>query len=187
MTTINLYKSQENESPEESRAAKIFDGSFVISLSVLLIVLVAIFAIRVYGKNITKENVNLKTQIEAAQSTNLTSVAVNNVLDFQTRLDLIKVQKSNEVGMNEVLNKVSAAMLTEARVTEYTYSGKENAIELMMWAKDYRTIAAQLMNFKVAENAEAAKGAKIFSKVEISEIKRLNSGVEFKIVLSLNK
>lgn len=185
MTTINLYQSSGERGTDKEKKVVLFDKSFVLGVGILLFVVSGLIGINVYAKQLGKDNDALAQEMAAEEARGLSKVAVDNVADFQNRLDLIKGMGSGEIKINDALDRTAASLVAGVVVEKYTYNDKKGELEITLMANDYRTIATQLLNFKVSENAVLK--SRNFAGVELAGIKRVEKGVEFDLKMALAK
>lgn len=186
MTNINLYQSPSDHELKRDGTAGFFDAKFFLSIGMVLIAGLGSLGIWYYNGNLTKENAALASELADEESKGFSGSVVSNVVDFQTRLDQIKTKVDGTLPNTKLLDTLAKAFIPGVRLDTYVYESKTGRLQLKLWAANYRTIAAQLLNFKVAEDADANPKVKNFNQVEISEIKRTEKGIEFSISMSVN-
>lgn len=186
MTSINLYQSSSEGEVKNDKKVNFLDGTFIISMGIFLLVVLASFGTNLYVQKITKENDALTQQVATAESLRITSKSTDSVKDFQGRLDVIAKRNEDNVPATDILAKTAAAMVNGVMINKYAFDEKDGKLELTLWADDYRKVASQLFNFKKVEFQTKTGTAKTFSQVEVGGIKRGERGIDFDVTMVVN-
>lgn len=183
MTNINLYQSSTEEEAKKGKNFSFLDGTFIFSMSVFLLVVLASFGLNLYVKSLTKQGENLKNAIVLEEKQGVSSKDVGEADDFQGRLDAIAKKNATSVQATAILNKVAKTINSGVMINKFSFEQKTGKLQLTLFADSYRKIASQLFSFK---NAEGEKKEKNFSQVEIGSIKRGEKGIDFEVAMVVN-
>jgi hypothetical protein len=146
MVDINLHQVAENDLRINKKSSILKSGSFVAFL-LLSVVLVA-YGATVLFKNISidkRDDLTLKRTQEMAS---FDPSEVNEVVDFQYRLDNIDFNLKNKKAPNDVLEIVEKFIVKGSYLDSYAYDSIKNQIEMTIVLNSFRLGANQILSLK---------------------------------------
>ncbi len=171
MTNINLYQSP---AEEKKTNESFFDGGFIISVVLILLVLMGFVGIKIANNRINARNLALASQIDLEKNGISGDEQMNEVVDFENRIEKMteNIQKADA---RLVLDNVAKEIVEGAVISEYDYA-ESGKISLKIQADNFQTVAKQILAFK--------KSAK-FKGVATEDIKRGDKNIELSVSMML--
>ena len=171
MTTINLHQNKREEMV--GGIGKV-NSSLAISIVIVVILSLAWGSLKVGAFFINKKNTEVLGQI-SAESVGLSGKKnIDEVIDLQERIKLIKGNITNHADANEVMSKIAGASIPG--VTFTSYSSTDKKILVSFKAANFNDISKQIFNFKQAD---------FITGVNVSNIVRDEQGVKSSVEISL--
>jgi len=174
MTSINLY--QDPTKQEGGKKESIFSGGFFISLSVLVVTLLVYGGVKMYSASIVGKNVALAAQIQDEKTAISGHDELATITDFQKRVDVITADIGSKEYIKDVLQNISANLVSGITVTDFSYDG--GTITLVMNADGFQNVAQQILSFKQSPH---------FTGVSVVNISRGDKDISFSIAMANNK
>jgi len=176
MIDINLHQAVEKDL-KISRRKNIFKSGSFISFSLLALVVVLFGAIKLYQKTLETKEVML-TQMKSKELASFDAGTVNDLTDFQKRLDSISFNLENKDNPDEITKIVESLMVEGASLNSLSYDDMDKKIELEVVADSFRLAANQMLSLKKSG---------LFSNVLINDSSRNEVGQAiFKLEALLN-
>lgn len=156
MTTINLHQDEQIEKKKFSSVSS--RSGFFFASSIFICMLLALAGLKIAVSSIQKQNIGLKTEIEAENKDLKGLDNLKQVADMQARLSQIKNNlqidkgKISLIPMTQILGYLGTD-INSAGVFLSSYKYEEgNKISLTFNANSFSDVAKQVFNFKNSKN-----------------------------------
>lgn len=149
MTTINLYQNQQKKQSKFSA-----NGGLIFSLSILLVVILALIGLKFAVSFIGKQSQAMATEVEKEKESMTSLGGLEKIIDIQSRLKQIrsnlnvKNNQASRLQMTKILDNVGAEINSGIVISSYKYEDNKNKITLIFDAKNFSDAARQILNFK---------------------------------------
>ena len=177
MTNINLYQNKEEAGSKFSLPA--MNKGLVFSLSLLLIVLLAIAGLRSYIPILEKQNKALVASADMEKSKLVGLKNLEQIMDLQNRLGEIsknleiKTDTAGRLEMTKILSNLGADLITGVVVNDYKYAPE--GITVKIDANNFADVAKQIIAFKTSSN---------FTGISINKIERSEKSITCELSMS---
>ncbi len=173
MPGINLSHSSVEQAAELKKYDSFGRGAVTI-VAILLLVLAAWGGVVFYGKKLSAEMDGIVAEIATKRGA-FSGADVDDVADFQFRLEVLKAGLKERVSPAGMLNSIEELLLPAVALTGYSFDAKEKEISLAGEADALGTIAKQMVLLKRTSG---------FSGITVNSLSREDSG-RFKFDLSV--
>lgn len=181
MTTINLYQNSEDK---QKKGIGLGNGGFWLSLSIVILTLIGLFAIRIYIKNVVAKNEQLGAAI-VAENQSLAGVdSLQRVLDMQGRIAEINKNleihdgKVERLKVTEVMDNLEKDMNSGVSLSSYNFEGESNILKITFETSNFNDSARQILNLKKSP---------YFSDVKLNELGRGENSVETEVEMKIKR
>ena len=180
MVNINFHQeNQQNKSA--SKKNKMLNGSFFISILILVVSFSIFFGIKVFHSQVKNETILVKGQIEE-ELRSLGRDKINQVADFQKRMDKIETSLSSNKNPKDIMSKVESLMVPGVVLTAYKYDSSKKSLDLEAVSDSFKKIADQILSLK---NSNYFQDVRV-SKTSRGEGGEINFSLESKLVFENN-
>ncbi len=174
MPGINLSHSAEQAN--ELRGRNSFGRGAVSIVVILLLSIAAWGGISFYEKKLMAEVDGIASEVAAKRGA-FSGADVDDVADFQFRLEILKNGLKERVSPAGMLGSVEGLLLPGIRLTEYSFDAKEKTVSLTGEADALGTVAKQLVLIKRMPE---------FAGLSVDSLSREESGIfEFGLSIAL--
>lgn len=164
MAGINLSHSAEQAS--ELKQHSVFGRGAIIIVVILLLTLAAWGGISFYEKKLVAEVDGIASEIASKRGA-FFGADVDDVADFQFRLDILKAGMNDRVSPAGMLGSVEELLLPGIRLTEYSFDAAKKEVVLDGDADTLGTIAKQMVLIKRMPG---------FSNLSVKSLSRADDG-----------
>lgn len=162
MPGMNLSQSIANEEVADKQS--LFDGGFIVSLSLILLSALMFVGLHIYTGILDKKISALDSQLSGSTAS-LKGDHIDRLADFDTRLGYFSTNQSGFFETREIFQKLENAILPGVVLGEFQYDAKEKVVTIDGISGDYRRLAEQIMAFKKET---------VFSKLKVENISKNN-------------
>lgn len=176
MPGMNLSRSAEQST--ELKKYRSF-GRGAVSIVAMLLLMVAVwFGITSYEKKLVAEVAAITSDIAEKQG-GFSGSDVDDVADFQFRLEILKEGLENRVSPAGMLGSIEGILLPGIRLTEYAFDAKEKTVSLTGEADALGTVAKQMVLIKRIPE---------FSELSVDSLSRDDEGTfQFSLSIGLSR
>lgn len=146
MVDINLHEAAEKEL-KIKKTDSIFKSSSFISFSLLAVVLV-IFGITILYQNSLKSKKAALVQQKEAELASIDKDAMNELVDFQERIDSIGKNLENKSSPKNTLDAVEKLIVKGVFLNRLAQDGDEGMMEVEAVTDSFKVAASQMLSLK---------------------------------------
>lgn len=132
---------------DESLKPKIFTGSFLLALSILIVVLIVWGGLIVGQKYLSGKIATAQSEYQA-ESQQLSASNAQQLADFQSRTSIASTLLKNRPDVNVYLGAMEKDIVPPVYLTSFQYDSTKKTLTVSGVADGYRTVARQLLSFK---------------------------------------
>jgi type IV pilus assembly protein PilN len=173
MTTINLYQ-QSSEDSQKKKKLKLVSGGFIYSIGMLLLVLVALGAMKIYNASLAKRDAAIQNEIAQKITSFSGQDEVDQVADIQSRLSVIKKNMDSQPQLADQLHNFANYVVSGVMVSSYKQEGQKLTVEFL--ANAFTDVSRQILNLKKSNN---------FSNVDVTSLTRGEKNLDFVITMDI--
>lgn len=174
MTSINLYQNPSEQGGGQKES--IFNGGFIVSLSLLVVTLLVLGGLKIYSSMVAGQNVAITAQIQQEKASISGNSKLDRITDFQNRVNAITADINSKEYIKDVLGNVSASLVSGIAATNFSYDS--GAVTLTMNADGFQNVAQQILSFKQSPH---------FANVSVSNISRGDKAISFTVAMATSK
>lgn len=160
MSGMNLSQSTIDE--EEIEKKSLFDGGFIVGLSLIVLSVLMFGGLHIYNGILDKKISAFDSQLSGS-TVSLKGDHIDRVADFDARLGYFSANQSGFFETREIFQKLENTVLPGVVLENFQYDAEEKTVTIDGISGDYRRLAEQIMAFK----KEA-----IFFKLKVENIDR---------------
>lgn len=143
MSNINLLESIEKNGSQSRKNS--WGASFIVPIVILITIFSLLFGAKIYLAYLKNKDEKIVKENELEMS-NLSGKNVDRIINFERRMELGLKELSSKENYEDYLKELESLMVSGARVEFFKYSS--NAIELIVSADNFNTVARQMLSFK---------------------------------------
>ena len=174
MTSINLYQTSSEQGGQQKES--IFNGGFIISLSLLVVTLLVLGGLKIYSASLAGQNVAITNQIQQEKTAISGNSKLDRLTDFQKRVIAITADINSKEYIKDVLQNVTASLVSGIVLTDFSYDN--GVVTLTANANGFQNVAQQILSFKQSPH---------FANVSVSNISRGDKAISFTVGMVTSK